>query len=144
MTSDDARDLFTDAFDGLLDADSQAAFDAAVLISVLGFAADPASVLREARRVARERVVVLDLSSRSWLGLYRRLLATRGHPIFSRARFLTRGALREHIAAAGLAVERERSALFLPHPLAGRLPRLEERLARRGGPLAGIVGFSCR
>jgi len=118
------------------------AFDGAVLVSVLGFVADPASLLREARRVARVRVAVIDLASFSWLGLWRRALALRGHPVFSRARFHSRARLLDFARAAGAEPERVRGALYLPHPLAGRLPGLERRLARVPLPFGGLVGLS--
>lgn len=118
------------------------AFDGAVLVSVLGFVADPAAILREARRVARVRVAVVDLTAGSWLGFYRRLLALRGHPIFSRARFHSRARLLAFARAAGAEPELVQSALFLPHPLAGRMPRLERALAGGRLPLGGIVGLA--
>ena len=118
------------------------AFDGAVLVSVLGFVSDPVAVLCEARRVARTRVAVVDLAGLSWLGLWRRLLALRGHPVFARARFHSRARLIAFARAAGAEPELVRSALFLPHPLAGRVPRLEQRMARASLPLGGVVGLA--
>ena len=128
--------------DGLRLPFADGTFDGAFLVSVLGFVSDPAALLREARRVARRRVAVLALGGRSFLALWRRLLALRGHPVFARARFHPRSRLIAFARAAGAEPERVRTALFLPHPLAGRLPRLEQRLSRGTHPLAGVVGLA--
>jgi ubiquinone/menaquinone biosynthesis C-methylase UbiE len=118
------------------------AFDGAFLVSVLEFTADPVALLREARRVARRRVVVLALASDSWLGLRRRVSGWLGHPIFARAVFRSRGRLLTLAKEAGAAPERTRSALFLPPALAGRLASVERRLASRSLPLGGVLGLT--
>jgi SAM-dependent methyltransferase len=118
------------------------AFDGVFLVAVLDFVPDPVAVLREARRVARERVVVLALAARSYLALRRRVAARRGNPIFASARFYSRGELLELARAAGAEPEGVRGALYLPPALAGRLAALERRLARARPPGAGVVGFA--
>lgn len=117
-------------------------FQAVVLVAVLGFASDPAALLAEARRVARERVVVLDLAGGSWLGIRRRISGWQGHPIFSQAIFRSRARLLELAREAGGEVERVRAALFLPPALAGRLGWIEERLSRRALPWGGLLGLA--
>jgi len=118
------------------------AFDAVVIVTVLEFAADPVALLREARRVARERVVVLALASDSFLGLRRRVAGWLGHPVFARATLRGRRALVALARRAGAEPLERRSALFLPPSLAGRWPRLEERLSRGALPCGGILGLA--
>ncbi len=118
------------------------AFDGAFLVAVLEFARDPVALLREARRVARRRVVVLTLASGSWLGLRRRVSGWLGHPIFARVSFRTRARLLALAREAGAAPERTRTALFLPPALAGRLPGVEQRLARQSLPCGGILALA--
>lgn len=115
------------------------AFDAALLVFVLEFASDPVAVVREARRVARRRVVVLTVGAGSWLALRRRVAGWRGHPIFSRARFLSRARLVEAIRSSGAEPEGVRTALYLPPLVAARAPGLEMRLAKTALPCAGVV-----
>lgn len=117
------------------------AFDAALVVAVLDFVDSPATVLAEALRVA-PRAAVLALSRRSCLGLWRRLAARRGHPIFSRARFWSASELRGFVRAAGARVTRVRTGLFLPPALAARLPALELAAARRSLPGAGLLGLA--
>lgn len=123
---------------------ADASFDGALVVAVLDFAEDPARVLAQARRVARGRVAVIGLCSTSWLALRRRISGRLGHPIFSTARFWSRGELLGFARAAGGTPERVRGALVLPPALAGRLPRLERSLSARAHPFAGLVAFSMR
>jgi ubiquinone/menaquinone biosynthesis C-methylase UbiE len=118
------------------------AFDAVMILAVLEFAQDPRALLAEALRVARERVVVFATERRSWLGLRRRLHGRLGHPVFSRATYRTRAEIAALVRAAGGEVERSATALFLPPALGGRLPRLEESLARRALPFGGVLAMS--
>jgi ubiquinone/menaquinone biosynthesis C-methylase UbiE len=118
------------------------AFDGALCVSVLEYAGDPAAVLREARRVARERIAVLALDARSYLALRRRLAGLSGHAIFRRVVPRTRRELFEASRRAGAEPERARSALYLPPALGARLPGLERRLAATRWPLGGILGWS--
>lgn len=106
------------------------------------FAPDPAALLVEARRVARERVVVLALASGSWLRLRRRISGRLGHPIYSQATFRSRARTLELGREAGGEVERVRAALFLPPVMAGRLPWIEERLSRCALPWGGVLGLA--
>lgn len=117
-------------------------FDAAYLTAVLDFVPDPVLVLREARRVVRDRLAVIALASGSWLGLRRRISGDLGHPIFSQARFYSRRRLIEMARASGAEPERLRGALFLPPSLGPRLPALERFLRQRIVAGAGIVGFA--
>jgi len=118
------------------------AFDAAVFVAVLKFVPDPVALLVEARRVARRRVVVLALSSRSWLGLRRRISAWLGHSIFSHATFRSRARIVALAREAGAKPARTRTALFLPPSIACRVPRIEESLSRRALPCGGILGLA--
>ncbi|MCE9592581.1 MAG: class I SAM-dependent methyltransferase [Planctomycetes bacterium] len=118
------------------------AFDAVYLTSVLDFVPDPAAVLREARRVARERVAVIALASRSWLGWRRRLSGLCGHPVFAHTRFYSRGRLLDFARAAGAEPERVRGALFLPPSLAPFAPGVERASSRRFSLGAGWVAFA--
>lgn len=128
--------------DGLHLPFADGAFDAAILVAVLKFVADPVALLAEARRVARERVVVLALASRSWLGLRRRVSGWLGHAVFSRATFRSRARIVELARQAGGEAESLRTALFLPPALAGRLPWVEDRLSRGALPFGGILGLA--
>lgn len=128
--------------DGLRLPFGDGAFDATVVVAVLEFVSDPVAFLVEARRVARERVVVLSVTSRSWLGLRRRVRGWLGHAIFSRATFHGRARLVELAREAGGEPERVRSALFLPPAVAGRFAWIEERLSRGALPLGGILGMA--
>ena len=119
-------------------------FDGAFFVSVLEFADDPVALLREARRVTRSRVVLLAIRSPSYLAARRRIAGRLGHPIFARARFRTQRQLVELAHEAGFAVEEERSALFLPPLLAGRLPRLEQRLSRGRILFGGLIALALR
>jgi hypothetical protein len=67
-----------------------------------------------------------------------------GHPIFSTARFWSRGELLGFARAAGATPERVRGALVLPPAIAGRMPGFERRLSARAHPLAGLTAFSMR
>ena len=120
------------------------AFDGALIIAVLEFVPDPAALLREARRVARTRVVVLTVSPYSWLGLRRRVSGWLGHPVFARAKFRSRAAVRRVALESGAPIEALRTGLFLPPLLAGSFARLEQALARRSLPGGGILGFTLR
>lgn len=121
--------------DGLRLPFANASFDAALSVSVLEFSDEPEAHLAELRRVARERVVVLTLNPRSYLGLRRRLAGWKGHPVFRSVRPHPRGRL----AAGALS---ERGVLFLPPSLAARIPDVERRLARTNAPGAGIAGWA--
>ena len=123
------------AADGLRLPFADGSFDAAVSVSVLEFTAEPEAHLDELRRVARERVVVLTLNPRSYLGLRRRLAGLKGHPVFRRVRAHARGRLAPGAVA-------RRGALSLPPFLGARLAGLERQLARGRGPAPGIVGFA--
>lgn len=118
------------------------AFDGAFLVAVLDFVDDPVATLREARRVARERVAVIALASGSYLALRRRIAARKGHPIFSRARFWSRSELLAIAREAGAEPLEQRGALVLPPLLAGRLGGLEERWSRGRPPWSGLLAFS--
>jgi hypothetical protein len=98
-------------------------------------------VLREARRVARDRVVVLALAGGSWIGWRRRIQGRLGHPIFRRARFYSRRRILRFAQASGAEPENLRGILVLPPALAARWPRLEERLSNGLIPWAAIVSF---
>jgi SAM-dependent methyltransferase len=128
--------------DGLRLPFGDGAFDAAVLVAVLEFTSDPTALLIEARRVARERVVVLALASWSWLGLRRRISGWLGHAVFSRATFRSRARIVAAARAAGCEPQCMQTALFLPPSIAGRLPRVEGRLSRRALPFGGILGLA--
>lgn len=117
-------------------------FDVAYLIAVLDFVPDPVAVLREARRVVRDRVAVIALARDSWLGVRRRISARRGHPIFSSARFYPRSRLLEFARESGAEPRDVRGALFLPPSLVPSAARVEQALRRRFLRGAGIVGFS--
>lgn len=130
--------------DGLRLPFADGAFDAVCVTAVLDFVGDPAGLLREARRVARERVVVVALARDSWLAWRRRWQGRRGHPIFSRARFHPRGRLFAFARAAGARPERARGALYLPPSLGPRMPELEHALARSTLRGAGLLGFTLR
>ncbi|HVS19451.1 MAG TPA: class I SAM-dependent methyltransferase [Planctomycetota bacterium] len=118
------------------------AFDAVCATFVLEFAADPVAVLREARRVARTRVVVLALARDSWLGWRRRMQAVRGHPIFAHLRLHPRARLFDFARAAGAEPLEARGLLFLPPALVPRLRGIERRLSCATLVGAGVVGFA--
>jgi ubiquinone/menaquinone biosynthesis C-methylase UbiE len=134
--------------EGLVQADglrlpfADGAFEAAVLVAVLEFVRDPAALLAEARRVARERVVVLTVDRHSYLALRRRLAGRRGHPVFAHARYHTRRELVALAESAGARVLALRAGLVLPPLLAGRLAGLELQLARLAPPGAGLVALA--
>lgn len=91
-------------------------FGAVVLVVTLCFVADPLAVLREARRVLRSDggiVLGLVLADNPW-GQHYQALGAAGHPYYRLARFFSHAETRALVAAAGLAVARERSALFQP------------------------------
>jgi ubiquinone/menaquinone biosynthesis C-methylase UbiE len=117
------------------------AFERVFLVAVLDFVEDPVAVLREARRVARDRVVVLALARGSWIAWRRRVQGRLGHPIFRRARFYSRRRLLRFARAAGAEPEQVRGILVLPPAISGRWPRFEERLSRGYMPFAAVVGF---
>jgi SAM-dependent methyltransferase len=117
-------------------------FDGALVTAVLDFVPYPVAVLREARRVASQRVAVLALGGGSWLAMRRRFAGRRGHPIFSQASFYSPAKLMEMARAAGCEPERVTGSLFLPPALAGRWPKLELALRGRSTFGAGLIGFS--
>lgn len=62
-------------------------FDLVVLINTLEFVEDPIRVLREAGRVASEKVFVGVINSFSWRALRARILKSWSDPLFREARF---------------------------------------------------------
>ena len=128
--------------DGLRLPFASGAFDHAFMCFVLEFTSGPLQLLREARRVACERVVVLTLASGSWLSFARRVAAWRGHAVFGSLRRRSRSQLVELGRGSGAEPFAARGLLYLPPRVAGRLPQLERRLSGGRLPGAGVIGFA--
>ncbi len=117
-------------------------FDGAYVTAVLDFVSDPVAVLAEARRVARERVVVMALASGSWLAWRRRFAGWRGHPIFGQAQFYSRRRLFSFARQAGAEPDNVSGALVLPPAVSTIFPAIELALRGRSLPGVGLVAFS--
>ena len=101
------------------------AFSTVLIVVTLCFVEDPRKVLLESRRVLSgggDLVACIVPRDSPW-GRFYESLGSRGHPFYSRARFLSLGELRSLIAGAGFEVVEERAVLgFSPW----EEPRLEE------------------
>ncbi len=114
-------------------------FGAVLVVVTVCFAADPAALLAEARRVIRDdgAVVLGEVFAESAWGRFYQRKGAAGHPFYSAARFLTRQQALAMVTAAGLQVQAARSTLCQP-PTGS--PRPEP--ARDGeAAAAGFVGW---
>ncbi len=114
-------------------------FGAVLIVVTVCFAADPAALLAEARRVIRDdgAVVLGEVFAESAWGRFYQRKGAAGHPFYSAARFLTRQQALAMVTAAGLQVQAARSTLCQP-PTGS--PRPEP--ARDGeAAAAGFVGW---
>jgi ubiquinone/menaquinone biosynthesis C-methylase UbiE len=110
------------------------AFDGALIVTTLEFAADPDTLLSETVRVIRSdgRVVVGALSRRGpWAARRRRSPS----PLWAGARFFTEGDLRAMLGRYGPV--QSRRALFVPPQLGRAPPPLLAVVERLGSVLAG-------
>jgi SAM-dependent methyltransferase len=117
-------------------------FGAVFIIVTLCFAADPAGLLQEARRVLTdEGAMVLGIvpAESPWGRFYERVAA--GHPFYSQARFFTLAELEQLARGAGLRPERSALTLF-QEPGRGSYEVEPPRDAFSGE--AGFVGLLCR
>lgn len=91
-----------------------AAFGAVVMVVTLCFVEDPLAIVRDAVRVLRSDgglILGLVLAESPW-GIHYRTLAEQGHRYYRLAHFFTHPEIEAVLAAAGLEIIRERSALF--------------------------------
>ncbi|MCE4624655.1 MAG: class I SAM-dependent methyltransferase [Desulfurococcales archaeon] len=112
-------------------------FGTVLMVVTLCFVQDPARVLEESARVVRRggRVVPCIVPRESPWGRHYEKLASRGHPFYSLARFLTVGELVSLLEDAGLRVERMVATLsYGPE---------EEPRAEEPRSYSGWEGFVC-
>lgn len=91
-------------------------FGATLIVVTLCFVDDPIAMLAEAKRVLRpEGALVLGMvfADSPWGEFYRRK-AKAGHPIYSVARFLTRGQVQTMLSTVGFRIVAARSVLRQP------------------------------
>ena len=95
---------------------ADARFDVVVAVTVLCFAADAATAVREMARVLRPRgrLVLGELGRWSTWAATRRLKGWLGASTWKAARFRSAGALRALLEEAGLSVKDLRGAVFYP------------------------------
>lgn len=95
---------------------ADARFDVVVAVTVLCFAADAATAVREMARVLRPRgrLVLGELGRWSTWAATRRLKGWLGASTWKAARFSSAGALRALLEEAGLSVKDLRGAVFYP------------------------------
>jgi SAM-dependent methyltransferase len=93
-----------------------ASFDVVIAKTVLCFVQDAQPMVSEMARVLRPggRFVIGELNRWSSWAAQRRVRAWLGDPVWRRGRFRTAGELRALAAAAGLAVETVRGAVYYP------------------------------
>ncbi len=112
-------------------------FGTALIVVTICFADDPEALLRESARVLEPRgelVACIVPAESPWGRLYAEL-GRRGHPFYSRARFVTMDWLVSTVKRVGLEVEGVYGTL--------RAPPGEVRGVEEPGPYEPGMGFAC-
>jgi SAM-dependent methyltransferase len=120
-------------------------FDLAVFILTLEFLEDPLQALREAGRVAKQKVFICAINGLSYRGAQKWVQGQLGHPLFRRATFYNLWQLKGLLRAAFGNSPTEWASVPNPRddePDRNR-PGPRERMLRRN-PFRFILGFSVR
>ncbi|MDD5083117.1 MAG: class I SAM-dependent methyltransferase [Dehalococcoidales bacterium] len=116
-------------------------FDIVVLITVLEFCSDPAAVVREAGRLARDKIYIGFLNRASLLGTIRRIEGKFRPTIYRQSRFYTLPEIRDLIEREiGPVTVDWDSILFFPLGWHRYCRHVDRRLSFRHTPGGGFVG----
>ena len=118
-------------------------FDLAVLINSLEFIDDPLQALKEAGRVANQKVFIGVLNSLSWNGLLRKTGGLFGDPLFGRARFYNFWQMKTLIRQAYGPVPVSWGCIkVIPSCVERLLPEEKDLTDERHSPFGFFLGFA--
>lgn len=118
-------------------------FDVATLITTLDFVDDPARVLSEAFRVAKDRVFIGAWNRYSFRGVERRIAAFFSQSIFNQARLFSVWELKHDVSdMLGAVPIRWRTVGQMPLNLSSASQLLENAAAFQILPFGGFIGMS--
>jgi len=117
-------------------------FDIVALITLLEFISDPAGALKEATRVAKEKIYIGVLNKASILGIARRVESGFRKSIYNHARFYTireiEGMVKEALERVSLTWE---SVLFFPLEWHRYCHRIDRSFSFHRNPFGAFLGI---
>jgi len=119
-------------------------FDIAVLVTALEFVSDPAKVLAEAARVAKDRVVIGFLNRYALKGIERRIKSAFSPDIFSHAHFFSLWEIKDLVRQVlGSVPMQWKSSGHLP-AIAGRVSQALEIPPLSGSPFGTFIALEAQ